>query len=247
MTTLLLSSRHTEDNQQIWRAATQRGWNVERVRGITLPIFNDDRVVLYIESLYTPTIAKKLDLQLLETPEDWLESLPENYRRRNIKLTTLRHAWSQAFPAFIKPPNDKAFAARVYRSADELPTEYEPTTPVLVATPLDWLLEFRCFCLDNRVRTLSPYLREGQLSKLDGYSASDRELSEARTFAESVLSDCRVRVPRAIVLDVGVIKGAGWAVVEANAAWGSGIYGCDPNETLNVIEHAVTKPSAESD
>lgn len=44
-----------------------------------------------------------------------------------------------------------------------------------------------------------------------------------------------------VVLDIGTISGRGWAVVEANAAWGSGIYGCDPMEVLGVIRHA-TKP-----
>jgi hypothetical protein len=37
MTTLLLSSRHTEDNQALWRAALHAGWSFERVHGIHLP------------------------------------------------------------------------------------------------------------------------------------------------------------------------------------------------------------------
>jgi len=48
-------------------------------------------------------------------------------------------------------------------------------------------------------------------------------------------------VPAAISLDVGTIRGRGWAVVEANGAWGSGIYGCNPDEVLNVISQAVIR------
>jgi hypothetical protein len=41
------------------------------------------------------------------------------------------------------------------------------------------------------------------------------------------------------VLDVGIITNRGWAVIEQNAAWGSGIYGCDPVQVLEVIRHAA--------
>jgi hypothetical protein len=238
MTTLLLSSRHTEDNQQLWRAAIQRGWSVERARGLTVPEIDDRNIVLYIESLYAPTIAQKLGLQLLEPPFDWLPKLPEEFRRRSVVLTTLADVAANSFPLFMKPPNEKSFAAKVYPSADSLPADYDPSTPVLISEPVDWTIELRCFCLDGVVRTLSPYIRNKQLSQLDGFSAGEDELAEARYFAESVLHNCRSNTPRAIVLDVGIIKG-GWAVVEANAAWGSGIYGCDASEVLSVIECAV--------
>jgi hypothetical protein len=241
MTTLLLSSRHTEDNQQLWRAAVRRGWNVERVRGLTIPPFQDATVVLYIESLFAPTIAKHFGLRLLQTPLNWLTTLPIEYRHRMVDLTTLEAARKCTFPAFIKPPNEKSFAAQVYDSPDSLPVDYDSRTPVLVASPVEWLVEFRCFCLGANVRTFSPYLRQGRLSKLDNFTASSEELCEAKAFAEKVLGDKRVTVPRAIVLDVGLIKDVGWAVVEANAAWGSGIYGCDPDEVLNVILHATVK------
>ena len=93
--------------------------------------------------------------------------------------------------------------------------------------------------------TVSPYLRGGRLAKLDGYAASGAELTQSRDFAEKVLGDPRVEAPRAIVLDVGRIDGRGWAVVEANGAWGSGIYGCDPDEVLEVVRHAVCRTDAD--
>lgn len=50
-----------------------------------------------------------------------------------------------------------------------------------------------------------------------------------------------VPAPLGVVLDVGVIEGRGWAVVEANAAWGSGIYGCDPAAILPVLARACSR------
>ena len=38
--------------------------------------------------------------------------------------------------------------------------------------------------------------------------------------------------------DVRIIEDRGWAVVEQNAAWGSGIYGCDPEQVLEVLRVA---------
>lgn len=241
MTTLLLSSRHTEDNQLIWQAATRRGWNVERAIGIRVPEFDDNEVVLYLESLFAPTVAKQLGLRLLTTPDDWLAQLPADYRQRNVTLSSIESAKAGPFPAFIKPPNEKSFEARVYNSPNELPTDYDPDTPVLVVTPVSWAVEFRCFCLDGTVRTLSPYLRSGKLARLDGFIASDEELASAKAFAERVLSSKDVSIPRSIVLDVGIIQNVGWAVVEANGAWGSGIYGCHPDTVLDVIQHAVER------
>ena len=48
-------------------------------------------------------------------------------------------------------------------------------------------------------------------------------------------------LPPAVVVDVGRIAGRGWAVVEANAAWGAGIYGCEPEQVLAVLRRATRK------
>jgi hypothetical protein len=44
-----------------------------------------------------------------------------------------------------------------------------------------------------------------------------------------------------VVVDVGFIRDRGWAVIEQNAAWGAGIYECDPLQVLEVLR-AVTAP-----
>lgn len=238
MTTLLLSHRPTEDNQALWRAAIVRGWSVERARGIRFPEINGD-VVIYIEGLFAATIAKSLGMQLLTPDEDWLVGLADDFRRREIQLTTLGEARKIARPAFVKPPNEKSFESRVYQSGADLPAEFDDDMTVLVAEPIPWCDEFRCFVLDGQVRTLSPYLRSGQHAKLTNYSATEAELDQARKFAEAALLHSRVNAPRAVVLDVGTVLGRGWAVVEANSAWGSGIYGCDPDIVLDVIRCAT--------
>jgi hypothetical protein len=65
-------------------------------------------------------------------------------------------------------------------------------------------------------------------------------------FAETLLADSRVPVPPALVLDVGMIHDRGWAVVEANAAWGAGIYGCEPDKVLVALARASVRRDAVS-
>jgi hypothetical protein len=50
-----------------------------------------------------------------------------------------------------------------------------------------------------------------------------------------------VRFPPGIVIDIGKIVGRGWAVVEANPAWGSGIYGNDADKVLDVLSQSCMK------
>jgi hypothetical protein len=67
-----------------------------------------------------------------------------------------------------------------------------------------------------------------------------RRGQQALQFAARVLQQ-DTSLPHAVVLDVGVIEGRSWAVVEANAAWGSGLYGCDASQVLRVVHRACTR------
>lgn len=240
MPTLILTPRFTEDAQALWRAAGLLGWDVERLPSWRVPqgLRSVAEPVLYLEGLLGPTLAEEFGLRLLEPPVDWLPRLPEEYRKRWVYLTTLREARLLAEPAFIKPPNDKSFPAKVYRGS-ELPDGYDEDSPVLVAEVVTWEKEFRCFVLDRQPRALSVYLRHGELQRANDFAATDAELAEAAALVRAVLADSRVDLPPAAVVDVGVIASRGWAVVEQNAAWGAGLYGCDPEQVLEVLRHAA--------
>src|SRR5205823_5643490 len=101
--------------------------------------------------------------------------------------------------------------------------------PVLLSEPVAWEAEYRCFVLGRRVVASSAYLRGGQPARdEDGcWVSPPEEQADADAFASRLLADPAVGVPPAFVLDVGRVEGRGWAVVEANPAFGSGLYGCD--------------------
>lgn len=240
MPTLILTPRFTEDAQAPRRAAIGLGWAVERLRSWRVPeaLRGVEEPVLYLEALFGPSLAPAFGLQLIEPPLDWLPALPERWRGRAVRLSTLGEARELTEPAFIKPPNDKSFAARGHETGATLP-EGDGAEPVLIAEVVRWRSEFRCFVLDRELRTHSIYLRDGELQREQGYRASEAERAEAAGFVRELLADPAVPLGRTAVLDVGVIEGRGWAVVEQNAAWGAGIYGCDPTEVLAVLRHAA--------
>ena len=242
MPTLILSPLHTENNRRLWWAASTLGWKVERLIGyrITDDILAIRDPVLYLDVLSGPLIARDLGVTLAEPPDDWLVHLPAEYRGRDVQLATLGEARTLPEPMFVKPPNDKSFPAKVYAGA-ELPADVPGATPVLIQEVVVWEKEFRCFVLDREVRAFSVYLRGGELARESGYESTEAEDAEMLAFARRVLADQRVALPRAVALDVGLIAGRGWAVVEANGAWASGVYGCDPIAALEVIEHATTR------
>jgi hypothetical protein len=242
MPTLLLTARQTDDTQKLWRACIDANWKVERVHNWRVPEIRPADAAVYGEPLFAHHVAQTLGLSLMEPRVDWLPALPSKWRGRDVRLATLAEARNVRERAFTKPAEEKCFEARVYSSGAELPLPgpLPETLPVLLQEVVEWPLEFRCFVLDARVVTASPYWRDGQLAKSEDESwrASESEMQTAIRFCEKVLQDPAVSGPRAMVVDVGMIRDRNWAVIECNAAWGSGIYGCNPLEVLDVLRHA---------
>ena len=242
MPTLIFTPRYTEDSQALWKAAATLGWRTERLTSWRVPdhLKSAPVPVLYGEALFGPPLAEQLGLSLLCPPDDWLVRLPMQYKHRQIALSTLGQARANPLPAFVKPPNDKSFPAGVYRG-DELPREFDDDMPVLVSDVVRWQKEYRCFILDRRLRTYSLYSREGELQREQEFESGTDEDAQARAFIETLLANQAVDLPRATVVDIGLIEGKGWGCVEQNAAWGAGIYGCDPAEVLEVLRHAAVR------
>lgn len=239
MPTLILTPRYTEDAQALWRAAIELDWDVERITRWEVPahILEVTEPVFYLEALMAPLLAEQFQRRLLEPSIDWLPNLPEQYRQRSIRLSTLEQARQLETVAFIKPPNDKSFPARVY-TGPELPDGYPDETPVLISDIVKWEKEFRCFILNRTLKTFSVYLREGVLQRDNHFAHTPEEEEALLEFVGGILADERIDLPQAAVVDVGVICDRSWAVVEQNSAWGAGIYGCEPTQVLEVLKHA---------
>jgi hypothetical protein len=242
--TLVLSHRFSPDSNTLFAAALGAGWDVERLHGFRCPEgLAARRPVFYGETLLADAIADELGVLLVEPSADWLPRLPRAHRGREVRLTTLGEALEIVERVFLKPTDEKWFPARVYaRGADLDPDPaLSRALPVLVSEPVVFEVEYRAFVVERRVAALSPYIRGGEIARGPdgGWEADADEVAAARACLAAVLGDPSVELPPAVVVDVGRMRGRGWGVVEANAAWASGLCGCDPAAVLAVLERAA--------
>jgi hypothetical protein len=233
----------------MWRAALHEGWDVERIRGYEIdPALAAKAPVLYGETLLADALAAPLGLAFLEPTADWLPRLPEAYRKRTIHLATLADARALTAPAFVKPPDEKWFAAGVHSSgaAIEVAEGMEDTYPVLISDLVRFEVEYRFFVLDRAIAAGSIYIRGGAIARSDAgeWAADPADTEAATSFLEAMLKDPEVELPAAVVVDVGRTADRGWAVVEANPAWASGLCDADPLAVLAVLRRATVARAA---
>ena len=243
MPTLVLSHRYSPDSNALFGAALAAGWDVERLHAFHAPPGLARRdPVFYGETLLADAIVDELGLLLIEPSAAFLPRLPLRHRLRDIRLLTLAEARALTGPWFIKPTDEKVFPARVYPRGAALDADpvFPANLPVLVSEPVEFEVEYRFFVRDRHAPARSPYIRAGEIARGadGGWEADETEVAEAQACADAVLADTDVELPPALVLDVGFIRGRGWAVVEANPAWASGLCGCDPARVLAVLRRA---------
>lgn len=254
MPSLILSSRYTTDSQLLRETAQRLGWETLRVDGPQIPDWYDppdDQVALFYTAPHAFEIAAQLSRTLLGCNSDWTVRLPREFLLRELRQTTLGEALQLQGESFIKHAISKAFPASIYASealanvAANVPT----SALVHVGEPVEWSVEYRCFVLDREIAAISPYKRHGKVieNHSDTLGAPSREMDAAWHFASSVLHSPAVDCPPAFVLDVGVIDGRGWAVVECNECWASGIYACDPKLALDVLCRACVRAETMTD
>ena len=190
----------------MWRVA--RFWDPPALDPSCVRVYGNDAFCLVLQ--------QKLGLELCSPSDELIFDVPAQHLRRAIWRRTLGEMADLSYPTFCKPVTPKLFSARVYASAAELAAEcrgLDGQTVVLASEPVAFAAEARCFVLEGAVLDCAIY--EG-----------DADAAAAAAAAADLLRD--VRVPRAIVLDMGLIPGRGWALVELNAAWGAGLNGCRP-------------------
>jgi hypothetical protein len=251
MRTLLLSPRYTSDSRAVREAAFTAGWKVFRLASRRLPEgVEGTELVVYGEPGMVDVVAWAADVALLRPTADWLTTLPEEYRKRAVRKCTLSQARESRMAAFVKPAFErKSVAAQVYTHGATLAAatrDLPGSLPILVADPVDWEVEYRFVIVERRWVASSPYLRNGAPAYVaDGsWPAPPEEREDARAFLTQFLNDTAVALPAAVVVDIGRIRGAGWAVIEANAVWAAGLYGCEAAAVLPALARAAVPRAA---
>ena len=242
MPSLICSSRYTLDSQILRRTAQNLGWETLRLDGDQLPSWfqpPDNEIAFFYTAPHVFDLASQLGRKMIGCPPDWTINLPQELLHRDLRQMTLAEALQLGGKNFVKHALSKAFPAAIYETQElaEATGKIHPAALVHVGEPVRWINEFRCFILNRRVLTVSPYVYHGTIAAdYDSFpEVPDTELQLVHEFAESILQRPDVSSPPAFVLDVGLIAERGWAVVECNECWAAGIYACDPKLVLQAL------------
>ncbi|MBK9032191.1 MAG: ATP-grasp domain-containing protein [Myxococcales bacterium] len=227
--TLVLSDRADPERDAVAAAWSAAGGAVERVAQFwrVEPIA---RARVYGAEAFAHVVAQRLGLTLVSPPDDLLVRLPRRLLGRAVRLCPIAAAPTLSYPCFVKSVVPKLFRSRVYRSADDLAAAahgLDGAEAVLVSDVVTFTAEARAWVCDGAVTTIACYEGAG-------------DLAAATALALEVAGD--PAVPATCVIDVGDTTDRGWVVVEANAAWGAGLNGCDPVAAAGCIARAAFAP-----
>ena len=205
--------------------------------------YEDDGVkpILYASKMLATIVSEACGVDFVRPPNDWLARLPERYLKRLVTYhATAPEVWPSK-PTFIKCADSKWFPGMVYQPEEMAPlAELMDEDGILISEPVHFETEFRTFVLDGLVMDVSSYMANGVPTQTENGWLSFPALEEmAACFVEEMLLQPDVDSPKSFVVDVGMIAGKGWAVIEANESWYSGLYACDREKVLETIEGAV--------
>jgi hypothetical protein len=229
---LIVPAKPDVERDSVAAAWISGGGTVLRVdRFWTRPDVEPARVALYGADTFCLVLAQLLGLELVSPRDDLLLGADRSLTGRAIRGVSLAEALAGPFPVFVKPLVPKQFRARVWRAADELRAEcagLAPETAVITSEVVEIRAEARAWILDGQVLTCAVY--EG---------VGDRD--GASSFVTGAVTG--LDLPSTCVIDAALVEG-GWCILEANAAWGAGLNGCDASGAVRCIDHATRERSS---
>lgn len=240
---LLLPHRYTTDSIAMWQSALRNNWEPRRFVKYECPdVSPDEEVAFYGDGLNGGIASEKLGLTLLEESLDWLVKIPQDFVKRRIEFSTIGELEVRDAPRFIKSADVKWFTPEVF--AGTLPDleDIDPSIEVIIQEPVSFVSEFRFFIAEREIRAYSQYKRNGQPSSTPSgeWETDPWDLADAKKYLNEFLRE-DVQVCEATVIDVGKIEDRGWAIIEANPCYQSGIYDCNPDQVLEVVRMACKR------
>lgn len=190
---------------------------------------------------FCEVIAQQMNWTLKRNNFNWLAKLPLKYTKRQVDFMSLGEAKLINQLKFIKPADDKCFDAKVYEPGTFKPHQIiNDDYPTLVSDVVKFDYEYRCFVKDRKVLTWSNYIYLDNIAEPKYWEAVPDVQGLPNLFLQDMLDTVDVEtVPS--VIDVGYIADRGWAIIETNEAYASGLYGCDPQFALEVMQAACVK------
>ncbi|MBW8523333.1 ATP-grasp domain-containing protein [Chryseobacterium chendengshani] len=238
---IALSPIYTEDSNNLKKASIISPYELNRFNAKwNVPEeFRDDVIAVYGEDIYAEIVAEQCNLTLTKPKDNWLAEILEQFTKRKISYGQLKDFVNEE-NIFIKCSDFKSFKAGVFDKVTDIKgfDSLDLESMVFISQVVEWELEVRCFVLNNEIKTYSSYWRN---NAFDTNPLSETEQKELFGFFKDFIQKYSSTLPNAIVIDFGIIKGKGWALIEANPAWCSGLYACDAEKALEVIVESCIK------
>lgn len=238
---IALSPIYTEDSNNLKKASINSPYELNRFNAKwNVPEeFRDDVIAVYGEDIYAEIVAEQCNLTLTKPKDNWLAGISEQFTKRKISYGQLKD-FANEENIFIKCSDFKSFKAGVFDKVTDIKgfDTLDLESSVFTSEVVEWELEVRCFVLNNEIKTHSSYWRNDEF---DMNQLSETEQKDLFEFFNKFMKKYSETLPKAIVLDFGIIKGKGWGLIEANPAWCSGLYACDAEKALGVIIKSCVK------
>lgn len=230
---IALSPIYSTDSNLINQATYSSDLKSLRCLKWNVPVNERKNIIgVYGEDFFTTHIASQCGFYLSNVKSNWLTNVPNKYVKRTITYEKLKDISIK--DSFIKPVDTKYFKAGIYKTKEAIHgyDTLDKNQYVYTSNVVEWDCEIRTFVQNHTIKTYSTYLKNGQYF-IDPNIPKDKDGFEK--FTNAFLSDSEVKLPEAIVIDFGYIKDLGWAVIEANPFYSSGIYACNPEKVLEII------------
>lgn len=254
---LVLPSEHTKEDQAIWREAIRRGWKTLRLDpNKPEKIEGYDMVRYYGNVLHKTRVEKLLPIKFHPISPTLLSDLDISWTGREIKSMEFGELPKPLDKdTFIKCVDIKWLEARVYKAGEKPSSQWQGMQDhdkILVQEPVSFIDEVRCFVLDREILTMSYYRKNKEfcpeniaLTPFEDIK-DDAEPVWVRMLVDMLMAPHMyplTKLPNGVVLDFGRLGyfdsgklGVGrWALIEANEAWASGLYDCDPEKVFDTI------------
>lgn len=232
---LLINNRYDYSSNDIWKAAIKAKWNPERIHDFNLKQMMEgyDTFRYYGNTLQQDFLKDQWPMKFIDFPRQIL--LFQDYTKRQIRLIRydeLKQPIEER--KFIKPTYEKWFEAKIYEVGETIVGAPKNDDLIYVSDIVNMIDEVRCFCLNGEILTSSYYRinKEVEMKLFDAQLGDTPIEQYVKGLYETGL------IKGGITLDFAKLENGDWVFIEANEAWASGIYECDPDKCLEVIIHS---------
>jgi hypothetical protein len=196
-----------------------------------LPELDTEKIALYGNDTFCLVIAEKLGLHLDSPDEKLLIIIDKKWLKREIEITSIKNIQPIHFPIFIKSVIPKQFKSKIYQNWQEWEKEIDglyEDEQVYCSEIIEIDVEARFFIAENQIVSGSFYEGNG-------------DFQETENFVKAFLNENQLYFPQTVVLDFGYNLASGYFLIEANAVWGAGLNGCNPEKVIECIKLATRK------